>query len=96
MTLGEHAITHILSISPTDVQTDNIEGFTLHQVQAPTLNQDQLLISLPECVDFIHAAVKVGGRVLVHSISISRTTIALCAYRKLSLPFHFFSKNVPP
>lgn len=73
-------------MTPTYVQPQTIEGFSLHEAQAPTVHeQDQLLIALPECVDFIHAAIEVGGRVLVHSISVSRTTIAICAYCK-----HFF------
>ena len=85
LTLEEYAITHILSISPTEVQPIHIDGFAFHQVQAPTINErDQLLISLPGCVDFIHAAITLGGRVLVHSLSVSRTTIAICAYCTLS------------
>jgi hypothetical protein len=34
--------------------------------------QEDLLISLPESVDFIHTAVEAGGRVLVWSAAVSR------------------------
>ena len=49
--------------------------------------QEHLLISLPECVDFIHTAVEAGGRVLVQSAAVSRTRIIMCAYCK---PYLFF------
>ncbi len=82
-------------MTPTEVQPENIERFSLHQVQAPTLHeQDLLLISLPGCVEFIQAAIELGGRVLVHSISVSRTIIAICAYCKHFF-FHSLFSNAP-
>ena len=82
--LGEHAITHILSVAPKARPLD-VEGFTLHRADVPTIDeQGQFLLSLPACVDFIHAALAAGGRVLVHSLSVSRSSIVLCAYRKPS------------
>lgn len=81
--LGEHAITHIVSIKPTDLQPEIIEGFSLHQVQGETVNEPyRLIISLPKCVDFIHAAIEAGGRVLVHSLAVSSTSMVICAYCK--------------
>ena len=89
MTLGEHAITHILSVAPTEVPPLNVEGFSLYPVEVPTRSeQEQLLVSLPGYVDFINAAIDTGGRVLVHSLAVSKASIIICAHSTLS-PFPF-------
>ena len=85
LTLGEHAITHILRVAPTEGPPLNVAELTLHCAKVPTIDeQGQLLISLPGCVDFIQAALETGGRVLVHSLSASKSSTVLCAYRKPS------------
>jgi hypothetical protein len=80
MSLGEHAITHILSTRPPRRERE-LEGISWHLIRLPF--PGDLLIELPECVDFIHAAVEAGGRVLVKSYA----EVVLCAYCK---PYLFF------
>ena len=67
----------------------NIKGVSSHLIDVPVFGEEEHLpILLPECVDFIHAAVEAGGRVLVQSGIVSRIRIVICAYCKPYLFFH--------
>lgn len=54
----------------------------------PTVNQrEDFLVSLSDCVRFIQGAIGGGGRVLVHSLLVSRAALIVSAYRKLYFMF---------
>ncbi|KAH9482170.1 Dual specificity protein phosphatase 22-A [Psilocybe cubensis] len=80
--LMDLGITHLLSISPTEIATTTTAGAVTHHhhVNVDSRAPDALLSTLPDICAYVDGAIKRGGRVLVHSMVESRACAAVCAY----------------
>jgi len=78
--LVELEITHILSVSPSQISSAIKDSWlTMHHISVSE-NQHDILTALPEACKFIRKAIKDGGQVLVHSPVESRAALVLCAF----------------
>jgi dual specificity phosphatase 12 len=84
--LGEHSITHILSVCADSVPAEAPESDIHHKrINIEDIDYADLLIHLPSAVEFIQASLDADGVVLVHcDTGISRSAAVVAAYRRLS------------
>ncbi|PPQ92758.1 hypothetical protein CVT25_003867, partial [Psilocybe cyanescens] len=78
--LMDLGVTHLLSISPTEISTTAGSLANHHHVNIDSRSPDALLLALPDICTYIDDAIKSGGLVLVHSMIESRACTAVCAY----------------
>lgn len=83
--LHDMAISHVVSASSSVLQiSKELESFvTCRYFDIPDDNMDALMVALRRICDFLHAAIRNGGRVLVYCSSESRASVIVCAYREL-------------
>ncbi|KAH8822736.1 protein-tyrosine phosphatase-like protein [Flagelloscypha sp. PMI_526] len=77
--LDEHSITHLFTIAPSEAYETNVGDRVFCQISMAN-QQEKLLVSLPEAVEFLHEAIEKGGTVLVHSVVISRGAMVCISY----------------
>jgi len=83
--LHDMGVSHVVSASSSVLQTAK-EKFPSHRYfDIPDdNNMDALMVVLRRICDFLHTAIRNGGRVLVYCSSESRASVIVCAYRELS------------
>lgn len=79
-------ISHVVSASSSVLQTaKELESFvTCRYFDIPDDNMDALIVVLRRICDFLHTAIRNGGRVLVYCSSEFRASVIVSAYRELS------------
>ena len=79
-------ISHVVSASSSVLQTaKELESFvSCRYFDIPDDNMDALMVVLRRICDFLHTAIRNGGRVLVYCSSESRASVIVSAYRRLS------------
>ncbi|KAF9651237.1 DSPc-domain-containing protein [Thelephora ganbajun] len=84
--LHDMGISHVVSASSSVMQTSkDLESFvTCRYFDIPDGNMDALVVVLRRICDFIHTAIRNGGRVLVYCSSESRASVIVCAYLMFS------------
>jgi len=84
--LHDMGISHVVSASSSGLQTaKELESFvTCRYFDIPDDNMDALMVVLRRICDFLHTAIRNGGRVLVYCSSESRASVIVSAYRELS------------
>ena len=77
-------VSHIVSASSSVLQTaKELESFvTCRYFDIPDDNMDALTVVLRRICDFLHTAIRNGGRVLVYCSSESRASVIVSAYRE--------------
>lgn len=84
--LHDMGVSHVASASSSVLQTaKELESFvTSRYFDIPGDNVDALMVVLRRICDFLHTAIRNGGRVLVYCSSESRASVIVCVYRELS------------
>ena len=79
-------VSHVVSAcSPVSHTTKVLDSSaTCRCFDIPDDNIDTLMVVLRHICDFLHTAIRSGGRVLVYCPSESRACVIVCAYRELS------------
>ena len=79
-------ISHVVSACSSVLHTAKVlESFAIcRYFDIPDNNMDTLMVVLRRICDFLHTAIRNGGRVLVYCPSESRASVIVCAYRELS------------
>ncbi|KAI0321967.1 protein-tyrosine phosphatase-like protein [Amylostereum chailletii] len=72
-------ISHCLSLSPADVKSAAL-SFDHRHINIPHEIDSGLLLHLPDACSYIHNAILIGGRVLVHCSTESIAAVTVCAY----------------
>ena len=77
-------VSHVVSASSSVLQTTKeLESFvTCRYFDIPDDNMDALMVVLRRICDFLHTAIRNGGRVLVYCSCESRANVIVCAYRE--------------
>lgn len=70
-----------MAADPSELIPKNVGERPLHTISMANQKKDPS-VSLSDCVRFIQDAIEGGGRVLVHSLVVSTSTIIVCAYCK--------------
>ena len=79
-------VSHVVSASSSALQTPKeLESFvTCRYFNIPDNDMDALMAVLRRICDFLHTAIRDGGRVLVYCSSEYRASVIVSAYRELS------------
>ncbi|KDR84422.1 hypothetical protein GALMADRAFT_237283 [Galerina marginata CBS 339.88] len=78
--LLELGVTHLLSISPSEISISTTSVAQHHHVNLDSRSPEAFLLALPDIKDYIHSAIEDDGVVLVHSLVESRACTAASAY----------------
>lgn len=94
--LHDMGISHVVSASSSGMQTaKELESFvTCRYFDIPDDNMDALMVVLRRICDFLHTAIRNGGRVLVYCSAESRASVIVSAYRELS--YHLVNNPLIP